>query len=98
MPACPKPKPLPPSKYLQTSYVMVALLPSFIVGVAQWLAAVPTSSPKAHFDGPPPHLPFSARSQHHDPAPGAFDCPHRDAPTLRLSRKTALANKIIKGV
>ena len=67
-------------------------------GRAQWLAAVPTSSPKAHFDGPPPHLPFSARSQHHDPAPGAFDCPRRDAPNFRLSRKTARTNKIIKGV
>jgi len=38
-----------------------------------------------HFDRPArtPHLPpFSARSQHQDPAPRAFDRPRRDAPTL----------------
>ena len=56
----------------------------------------PQPPPQAHFRHAcltAPRSPFSVRSQHHQAtAPRAFDRPHRDALTLRPSRKTACAH------
>jgi hypothetical protein len=48
----------------------------------------PNLLPKAHFDGPPPHLPFSARSQHHDPhlAHSIVRVEVHDPPTIEENR------------
>ena len=99
MPACPNPKPLPPSKVWRTNYVMVALIPNFTVGVARngWPPA-PTSSPRP-ISTAPPHLPRSRPGHnittlHLAHSIGRVEM-HRP---LRLSGKTARANKTIKGV